>query len=432
MIAIDQLDNIAKEISLRCVNSQTVALLQYTSGSTGNPKGVVQLTHGNIINDICNIYNLERDNFLNEAVCWLPLYHDMGIVGGIFMPLYGGIRSTLISTLDFLRNPIMWLRELSNCQGVMSGGPDFAYDLCCQRISDEQLSSLDLSRWKVAYAGAETNHVSTYEAFAKKFSRCGFNKKAFHPCYGLAESTVYVTGASVTEPPVIHVFDKNDLQRQKVTCVSLESPHAKQMMSVGTCFQDHDLLIVDPDTHVVKGSEEIGEIWISRPSVSPGYWNNRALTEKTFRAFTQDGRGPYLRTGDLGFLVDGQLYLYGRRKDIIIVRGRVIPPQDIEWAVAHYETRLRKGGIAAFSVEQQQKEHLIVVAEIKPTNDKAILREIFENIRECISINFTIKVHDIVLIKSKTLPKTTSGKVRRSATRDAYLNKTLTIIDSVQ
>ena len=379
-----------------------IALLQYTSGSTSNPKGVM-ITHENIFNNVSNILNLEKPGFLQSVVSWLPLTHDMGIVAGIFLPLFNGIPSVLLSPLDFLRRPIIWLELISKLPDVISGGPNFAYELCHQRVNEVQLRTLNLSHWRVAFAGSEMNHVKTYQQFLQKFSACGFDEKAFYPCYGLAESTVYATGGVVNAPVIID----------------------QSLLSVGHCFKDHELLIVNPNSRQVLSEGTVGEIWLKGPSVAKGYWKNKVLTESVFDAYTHEGKGPYLRTGDLGFIRKGELFFYGRLKDIIIIRGKTYPPEDIEWAVVQSDENIRTASVAAFSILQDDQEKLIIVAEVKGSKTENEWRSIFENIRECVSKNFAIKIHEIVCIRAKTLPKTVNGKIQRQICRSAYLDNQL-------
>ena len=248
-----------------------IALLQYPSGSTSNPKGVM-ITHENIFNNVSNILNLEKPGFLQSAVSWLPLTHDMGIVAGIFLPLFDGITSVLLSALDFLRHPIICFELISKLPDVISGGPNFAYELCYQQINEVQLRTLNISRWCVAFAGSEMNHLKTYQQFLQKFSACGFDEKAFYPCYGLAESTVYATGGAVKAPVLID----------------------QSLLSVGHCFKEEELLIVNPNSRQVLAKGRVGEIWLKGPSVAKGYWKNKVLTESVFNAYTHEEKGPYL------------------------------------------------------------------------------------------------------------------------------------------
>jgi acyl-CoA synthetase (AMP-forming)/AMP-acid ligase II len=401
----------AKQVENRYpkLTKNSIALLQYTSGSTGDPKGVV-LTHENILNNAANIAALDLQGVVKNAICWLPLYHDMGLISGIFLPLFAGIPSTLISPIDFLRAPFIWLKAISQYKYAVTGGPNFCYELCCKKVSDEQVEDLDLQDWQVSFSGAETNWPETFTRFTEKFSPAGFKQAVFFPCYGLAESTLFVTGNAVGQGYTIN----------------------NALISAGRPFADHHIKIINPETKQQCPSGERGEVWIQGPSVAQGYWNNDLKTKETFANYTQDGKGPFLRSGDLAYIEDDQLYLYGRLKDLIIIRGVSYPPQDIEWIVQASESKLRKGCLAAFSIIKGAEEKLVIMAEINKVNYSGEPEAIYSVIREAVSLNFGLKVYDIVLLKSGTIAKTTSGKIRRLACQAVYGTKARNILASVR
>ncbi|HVR99989.1 MAG TPA: fatty acyl-AMP ligase, partial [Thermoanaerobaculia bacterium] len=286
-----------------------VAFLQYTSGSTSSPKGV-RVTHGNLLHNQALIQRAFRQTEESVVVGWLPLYHDMGLIGNVLQPLYSGARCVLMSPWAFLQSPARWLRAISRYRATTSGGPDFAYDLCVRKVRPEQRAGLDLSSWTVAFNGAEPVRAETLERFAAAFAPCGFRREALYPCYGLAEATLFVTGGAPGEPPATGPFEGR-------TLVASGRPDDASL----------EVAIVEPESLARRGEDEVGEIWLRGASVTGGYWSRPELTEASFQAATAEGDGPYLRTGDLGFLRGGDLYVAGRLKDLIIIRGRNHYPQ---------------------------------------------------------------------------------------------------------
>ena len=389
------------------VSSDTIALLQYTSGSTGIPKGVV-LTHGNLLHNSGLLKQAFAYTADSQCVTWLPMYHDMGLIGGILQPLYGGFACTLMSPTSFLQRPVRWLQAITRYHGTISGGPNFAYDLCVRKISKEQRAQLDLSSWSVAFNGAEPIRHATLERFAAAFASCGFRREAFHPCYGLAEATLIVTGSKTSALPI-----QKMVQATEVT--------ARSLTSCGGTLPEQRVVIVQPESLTTCLPNQVGEIWVQGPSVAQGYWNRAEETAHTFRARLLDtGEGPFLRTGDLGFLNEDNLFVTGRLKDLIIIRGVNHYPQDIELTVEQSHPTLRPGCGAAFSVEADGEERLVVVQELdhRQQPDHA---EVLENIRQAVSESHELQVHTIVLIKAGSIPKTSSGKIRRYACRDDFL-----------
>ncbi|MEW6738005.1 MAG: fatty acyl-AMP ligase, partial [Acidobacteriota bacterium] len=312
------------------IKKDTLAFLQYTSGSTSSPKGVM-LTHENLLHNSTLIHQFFQTDSNSKGVIWLPTYHDMGLIGGILQPLYKGFPVTLMSPITFLQRPLRWLQAISRTQATISGGPNFAYDLCVRKISEEEKASLDLSSWRLAFNGAEPIRSETMARFSQAFAVCGFRAEAFYPCYGLAEATLIVSGGSKTATPIINKIDGALFEYHKV--ITTDKHEAITVVGCGRCDQSQRILIVDTETLTVCLPDRVGEIWVSGPSVAQGYWQKPLENDKVFNAFTDNGEGPFLRTGDLGFIKDGELFVTGRLKDLIIIRGRNYYPQDIEWTI---------------------------------------------------------------------------------------------------
>ncbi|MCH7615696.1 MAG: AMP-binding protein, partial [Nitrospinae bacterium] len=412
------------------VKMETLAYLQYTSGSTGDPKGVM-VTHGNVLH---NLAYLERGfDYSSESVSvsWLPHFHDMGLVNGIIQALYQGCGCFLMPPTVFIQNPFRWLQAISQYRGTHSGGPNFAYDLCVRKVTSEQRSVLDLRSWCVAYNGSEPIYKDTLVRFAESFRPCGFDRKVFYPAYGLAESTLKVSGGTKGESLVCATVLASALEQGHVVETFLNDGRSRTLVGCGRVTGEMKVIIVDPETRTPCASNQVGEIWVSGPSVAQGYWNQIEATHRTFRAFLADsGEGPFLRTGDLGFLKDGELFIAGRLKDLIIIRGSNYHPQDIERTVERSHPALRPGCGAAFSVEAQSEERLVVVQEIGRQEQRPDIKDIAGAIRQAASAEHDLQVYAVVLVKAGTLPKTSSGKVQRRACRAAFLSKRLQVIAS--
>ncbi|RKH48461.1 fatty acyl-AMP ligase [Corallococcus sp. AB050B] len=403
------------------VTAGTLAFLQYTSGSTGTPRGVM-LSHGNLLHNLGAIRRAFQTHDGSVGVIWLPPYHDMGLIGGVLVPLAQGFHTALMSPLTFLRRPRAWLEALTRFGGTISGGPNFAFDLCVRRIPPAEREGLDLSRWEVAFCGAEPIRPDTLERFTRAFAPHGFRREAFYPCYGLAEGTLIVTGGAKESAPILRDVDASALEAG----IALSpAGTVRTLVGSGVTLPDQSLCIVAPDTGRVLPPGAVGEVWVKGPSVARGYWRREEESARVFQARTLDGDGPYLRTGDLGFLDAGELYVTGREKDLIIVRGRNLYPQDLEAVMEESHPALRPGCGVAFGVEVQGEERLVVVQEVDPRRWDGEAAPVLGAIRGRLATVNEVRPHAVVLIEPGSLPKTSSGKVRRRATREAFLTGAL-------
>lgn len=424
------------------IHPETLAFLQYTSGSTGTPKGVM-LSHGNLLHNAATTYQFMGHSPNSTFVSWLPIYHDMGLIGGIWQPLYGGFPCILMPPATFLQRPYRWLQAISHYKGTTSGAPNFAYELCLQKITPEQRSSLDLSSWSVAFNGAEPIRKDTLEQFAAAFASCGFRKEAFYPCYGMAEATLMISGSQTATAPQLITVQKAALENNQVVEVDTSvrqaiataeagaEPLPKQsvlLVGCGRTIPEQQIVIAHPETLTRCPPDRVGEIWVSGPSIGQGYWNRPVETEQTFHAYLSDtGEGPFLRTGDLGFLHAGELFVTGRVKDLIIVRGRNLYPQDIEHAAERSHSALRAGSGAAFAIEVDDREQLVVVQELE-FRAKPDLEEAIAAIRQAVAQEHEVQVYAVVLIKPGSIPKTSSGKIQRRACKAEFLADKLQVV----
>lgn len=425
-LAVDEVDEAgAADWSRPGVRGQDLAFLQYTSGSTGRPKGVM-LSHDNLLANLAAIDQHMFEGAEQSCVVWLPPYHDMGLIGGLLEPAYRGYPVTFMSPLAFLKRPARWLRAVSDFKATHSGGPNFGYDLCVSKISEEEREGLDLSNWQVAFSGAEPVRAETLERFARSFASNGFRRSAFYPCYGMAEASLLVAGgARTTEPPLLPV--RADLLEQHlVEPVEPVEPGAgtRTLVSCGQIISGHRLVIVEPEARTPLPDGEVGEIWVDGPSIARGFWNRPEETAERLDARLADGEGPFLRTGDLGFLHDGELYVTGRIKDLIIIAGKNHYPHDIERTVEEAHPAMRRGAGIAFSVDSGEAEELVVVQAVRGAAGAAA-EEIFTAVRAAIAEHHGLQVHDIVLVQPGSIPKTSSGKLQRYACKAAYLTGSL-------
>jgi len=418
--ATDQWDDaLADDWQRPDVHSETLAFLQYTSGSTGTPKGVM-LSHANLIHNSAMISYAFEHTRSGSTAFWLPLYHDMGLIGGILQPIYMGKANTFFSPTHFLQKPVRWLQVLTQFGATISGGPNFAYDLCAEKVTAEQKTTLDLSRWTLAFNGAEPVRSETIDRFCEAFAECGFRREAFYPTYGLAEATLIVAAGYKGAPPVIRSFKIDELEQNRAVETEPAESGSRELVGSGGNLLDQQIVIVDIESGALLEDSHIGEIWVSSPSVAQGYWQNENLTKETFQAYLPDDRGPFLRTGDLGFLREGELFVTGRLKDLIILRGVNHYPQDIERTVQLAHEHLHQGRGAAVTVGSEGKEQLVVVQEVARGRGLDY-QEIVDSIRQNVADVHELSISAVVLLKMRSIPTTSSGKVQRHACRDGYL-----------
>ncbi|MGB6166946.1 MAG: fatty acyl-AMP ligase [Geitlerinemataceae cyanobacterium] len=438
------------------LDGDTLAFLQYTSGSTATPKGV-RVTHGNLLHNLGGIYRSFRLSADSHVVSWLPMYHDMGLIGGVLEPLYGGFPVTLMSPLMFLQKPLRWLQAIAQYGATCSGGPNFAYDLCARKITPQQVAELDLSGWEVAFNGAEPISAAVLDRFARVLEPAGFRREAFYPCYGLAEATLFVSGGSTTAPPRLKTVRRQELEQHRVVSVNFaDGENTRALVSCGGSLPDQHIAIVNPETLAPCVVGEVGEIWVCGASVADGYWQNPQSTKEIFRAQLAVPVGArveelqiglpamlancsFLRTGDLGFLDEGELFVTGRLKDMMILNGRNYYPQDIEWTVEGSHPSIRSNCTVAFSVDLNGEEQPIVMAEVDRSyvrtqrvgkegmnaTPDADGRELIQAIRRAVAREHDLQVHTALLLKPGSLPKTSSGKIQRRACRSNFLDGTL-------
>ena len=411
------------------IGRDSLAFLQYTSGSTKQPRGVM-VTHGNLLDNVATSCVTGKYGPDDSFVSWLPQYHDMGLIGGILQPLYGGFLGVLMSPMSFLQRPSRWLRAITKYRGRTSAFPNFALELCTNRVNDEHMSTLDLRTWKIAVNGSEPVRPASVLRFNEKFAACGFDPDSHCPGYGLAEATLIVTFNAMHDAPRFVAVDGNAFERHKVVLAAENDPHAKSFMSCGRTLGDMRVRIVNAKTCVECAPDEVGEIWAAGPSLAKGYWQRPDETETTFNArIASTDEGPFLRTGDLGFLHEGELFVTGRIKDMIIDDGANHYPQDIEATLEASHHALRPGCSAAFSVERDGQERLVIVAEASENGSKLDREEVTKAVRAAVSSNHALRVYEVVLLKPRALPKTSSGKLQRHACRAGYLAGALDVVE---
>jgi len=441
------------------VEADDLAFLQYTSGSTDRPRGVM-VSHGNLL------HNLEMirqgfgvpygspDDPSGVGVSWLPMYHDMGLIGGVLASLWVGGMTALMAPTSFPRRPERWLQAISDYGARVSGAPNFAYDLCVRKIDDACLESLDLSQWRVAFCGAEPIRPETLDRFAERFGPCGFRPDAFYPCYGLAEATLLVTGNHGPRVPIIRRFRRSRLQLDGVAEPSGDQTgnhqpgnhqpgdtstgdtstgddadgDTRRLVGCGTTLLDQSLAIVDPATRVRCAEGVVGEIWVRGASVSSGYWGSNGRCGEFDARLSDTAEGPFLRTGDLGFVLDGELFVTGRLKELLIIRGRNLDPADIEHTAQSAHPALAPDSGAAFSHEIDGEERLVLVNERDRAHRKTSFDEVFRSVRRRITEQHGVFPHAVVLIRPTTLPRTTSGKIQRTLTSELYANRELKVV----
>ncbi|MDH2390770.1 fatty acyl-AMP ligase [Streptomyces sp. HNM0663] len=394
-----------------------VAFLQYTSGSVSDPKGVM-VTHRNLLANQQSIQRAMRTSQESRVGGWLPFHHDMGLVGHLLHPLWLGACGVLMPPMTFVKRPLRWLQMVDRHGITTGGGPNLAYDLCLRRIKDDQIAELDLSRWETAVNGAEPVRAETMEAFAERFAPAGFRREAFYPCYGLAEATLLATGGDVGEPAAMRLVDAGELEQHRLRPAELGQPE-RRLVSCGRP-QGCEVAVVDPDTGRRLPAGQVGEVWLRGESIARGYWNRPLENAHAFHAVTEDGDEGYLRTGDLGALAGGELYVTGRIKDIMIVAGRNLYPQDIERSVQRISALF--GSSAAFAVESG-RDHVVVVQEVRTGSCfEAELAQLSAAVRTCVAQEFEVAAENVLLVRPGTVRRTTSGKLQRTAMRRLFLD----------
>jgi acyl-CoA synthetase (AMP-forming)/AMP-acid ligase II len=416
-IAIDALPEAAKE----CVvepDLNALAFLQYTSGSTREPRGVM-LSHRNLLtnSEIITRAFGHRPATEDKGVIWLPPYHDMGLIGGVLQPVHVGGPCVLMSPLAVIKRPARWLEAISRFRATTSGGPNFAYDLCVNRIDDETCETLDLSSWRVAFNGAEPIRATTIEAFSRKFERCGFKKRSFFPCYGLAEATLIVTGPDRDDEPSLLDVDARAVERGSIQ-PPVDGEALSRLVGCGTPYDEHELVIVDPASGSRCKEGEVGEIWVAGPSVALGYWRQSAETDDCFGGELRDDPDGvrYLRTGDLGAVLDDELYVVGRLKELLILNGRNIHPHDIEFSAEAAHPCLRPHCSAAFERGTAGSGEAAILLEIRQ-EENIDMEAVIGAVRQRVAEELDLSLAWIGLCGAGEIPKTTSGKIQRNLCR---------------
>lgn len=429
-IVTDEIDHHLREDWLEpTLEKNSLAFLQYTSGSTGTPKGVMVSHHNLLINsaDLDGGWGHDQDSVM---VTWLPTFHDMGLIYGVIQPLYKGFLCYMMSPASFMERPLRWLQALSDKQATHSAAPNFAYDLCVRKIPPEKRATLNLSHWCMALNGAEPVRAEVLKKFAEAFQVSGFKATALCPGYGLAEATLKVTAVSYDSPPYFYPVQANALEKNKIVGATETDTNVQTLVGCGWTTIDTQIVIVNPETLKPCSPEIVGEIWVSGSTIAQGYWGKPQETQETFQAYLADtGAGPFLRTGDLGFIKDGELFVTGRLKEIILIRGRNNYPQDIELTVQNSHPALRPSCGAAFTVENKGEEKLVVVQEVERTwLRKVDIDEVKRAIRKAVVQEYDLQVYAIALIRTGSLPKTSSGKIQRRSCRAKFLEGSLEIL----
>ncbi len=418
VVAVEPLRSSKEELKPVKIDLDDICFLQFTSGSTSRPKGVT-LTHRNLAANVHSIMDLGlgiRDG-VDSGVSWLPLYHDMGLIGFVIAPIYHRNTITFLPPLLFLKRPARWLDAISRHRGTISFGPNFAYALCVKRIKEPEMAGLDLSSWRVAGCGAEPIRAENLKAFADKFSAVGFSEKAFVCCYGMAESTLAISFSKLGTGVSVDVVEGEKLwSDHRAEPVSEGAERAAPIVQCGGAFPEHDIQVFaadDEDGKAPLGDRQVGELRLRGPSIMQGYWNEPDLTNKAFA-------GGWLKTGDLGYLAGGMVHICGRSKEVIIVNGRNYYPQDLEWEAGNV-TGVRRGNVIAFGTMKPHgdRERVVVVFETQVTGETA-LHDLKGEVRKAVQQGIGLTADDVVAVKVGVLPKTSSGKLQRSKTRELY------------
>jgi 8-amino-7-oxononanoate synthase len=414
----------------------TLAMLQYTSGSTGEPRGVM-LSHANLLHNSTIVHRVTAHEEGDAAVFWLPPFHDMGLIGGILQPIYASVPTTLMAPATFLQQPFRWLEAISKYRATTSGAPNFAYDLCVERIGADERRTLDLSSWRTSFNGAEPVHAETLSRFTETFAPCGLRPDVLLPCYGLAEGTLLVAGGPARRRAQSVIVDRARLENGELRPAAERDTNAVALVPSGTPASELTVAIVDPDTALPCADGQVGEIWVAGGSVGVGYWNRADATAAAFHGklaarTAADGPGAkpktFLRTGDLGVIAGGQLVVTGRLKDVVILGGRNYYPHDIEVAAERSHEHMRAGFTAAFSVNDGGHERLVLVAEVARQHRAEADAPLFHAVRAGLAATVGIVPDEIVLIRPRTIPRTSSGKIQRRECRAAFANGSLDVI----
>ncbi|UKS26669.1 fatty acyl-AMP ligase [Paenibacillus sp. HWE-109] len=444
-MATDTLNDSHKFFCLPC-KADDIAFLQYTSGSTADPKGVM-VSHGNLIHNMSLIAKYFQLSEQTRIVNWLPAYHDMGLIGQLLMALHVGCELIYMSPVSFMQKPVRWLEAISRYRATYSGGPNFAYELCAEKFNAETDGDIDLTSWQLAFNGAEPVREETLHTFIRTFTPYGFQAKSLVPSYGLAEGTLYVSGYKREQTYTTLWLDAESLERDLAVVVTKESLYARAVVGCGILVPEQRTVIVHPQKGKLCGELMIGEIWVSGPSVAQGYWGNPEATQLTFQGTLASCEGErFLRTGDLGFIHDNELYITGRIKDVMIVGGRNIYPQDLEYTVQNCHPAVRKEYIAAFQIDDKchpkmaagSSGEIVIVAELNrefrhrgPKEESAdhrsmiLQRDVLAAARQAVWEQYELPLKDLVLIRTGTIPKTSSGKIQRRLTKQGYEADTL-------
>jgi len=429
-IFVDALPEGAGEAQLPVPVRRDIAFLQYTSGSTSAPKGVI-VSHGNLIEHSEMIRIAFANTRSSTHVSWVPVYHDMGLILNVLQSLYVGAACVLMAPAGFLQRPLNWLRAIHEYRAEVAGGPNFAFDLCVRRHRAEEMGEIDLSSWQVAFNGAEPVRANTIERFAETFAPYGFNPRSSHPAYGMAEATLMISAGQRGAGPVLRRVSRDALQRHQVIA-PLRAEDTQILVGCGRQLRGERVAVVEPESRRRLPSGSIGEIWVAGPNVAQGYWRNGGATASVFGAQVECGGAErWLRTGDLGFFDEtGELFITGRIKDLIVIRGMNHYPEDIEETVQDCHPALLRHGGAAFGVlDRNDEEQLVVVQEVERTYRQRIAEsEMVHSVREAIVRDHDIAAREIVLIRPGSLPKTTSGKIQRHRTREMFLSRTLAVL----